>query len=91
MLQEIFNHVDLHFNEMVNDLKEVCTFRSVAGDTNGLESTRKYLIKSGNLLDYLQNGFLSTKEMICYMLKILGKGKKQFSFIITMMWLKKDR
>jgi acetylornithine deacetylase/succinyl-diaminopimelate desuccinylase-like protein len=45
MLQEIFNHVDLHFNEMVNDLKEVCTFRSVAGDTNGLESTRKYLIK----------------------------------------------
>lgn len=44
MLEEIFRYVDNHFDEMVLDLKQICSYRSAAGDHNGLEATRKYLI-----------------------------------------------
>ncbi|MDL2327418.1 M20/M25/M40 family metallo-hydrolase [Ruminococcaceae bacterium OttesenSCG-928-A11] len=35
--------MDAHFDEMVAELKELCAFRSVAGDAAGLEAARTYI------------------------------------------------
>lgn len=42
-LNEIFEYIDVHSHEMLGDLKDVCRFRSVAGDIEGLEATRRYI------------------------------------------------
>ena len=43
-LEEMFDYVDAHFDTMLGELKEVCSFRSVAGDEAGLEKTRQYIL-----------------------------------------------
>ena len=42
-LQAVFDYIDDHFEDMLGDLKKVCSFRSVAGDTSGLSATREYI------------------------------------------------
>ena len=38
-MEKAFQYVDNHFDAMVDDLKELCSHRSVAGDGEGLERT----------------------------------------------------
>ena len=42
-LNAIFGYIDAHSDEMMNELKKVCGFRSVAGDIEGLEGTRRFI------------------------------------------------
>lgn len=42
-LQRMFDYVDGHLDEMLEELREVCRLRSVAGDARGLELTRAYI------------------------------------------------
>lgn len=42
-LNDIFGYIDAHSDEMINELKDVCGFRSVAGDSKGLEGTRRFI------------------------------------------------
>lgn len=42
-MDEIFDYVDAHFDEMMEELREFCSIRSVAGDTEGLEASRKWI------------------------------------------------
>ncbi|MDR1874434.1 MAG: M20/M25/M40 family metallo-hydrolase [Synergistaceae bacterium] len=42
--QKAFDYVDDHFDEMLEDLREVCAFPSTAGNPEGLEGTRRCLI-----------------------------------------------
>ncbi len=43
LLKKTFEYVDQHQIEMIEDLKKICSFRSVSGDTDGLEKTRDYI------------------------------------------------
>ncbi|WP_294151197.1 M20/M25/M40 family metallo-hydrolase [uncultured Clostridium sp.] len=50
MMQEIFDYVDQHFGEMVEELGELCSYRSAAGDEQGLSQTREWILnKLGRL------------------------------------------
>lgn len=42
-MNDIFQYVDDHFDRMVEELKELCSCRSVAGDEKGLEDTRRWI------------------------------------------------
>lgn len=44
-MQKMFDYVDQHFNRMIDELKEVCSFRSTADDPEGLAQTRNYILK----------------------------------------------
>ena len=44
-MEKALCYVDAHFDEMVEDLKELCSHRSVAGDSSGLEQTRQSLVR----------------------------------------------
>lgn len=44
-MEKAFQYVDNHFDAMVDDLKDLCSHRSVAGDGEGLEQTRQSLVK----------------------------------------------
>ena len=51
-LNQLLEYVDCHFEEMYNDLKEICSYRSVKGDEEGLDKTRDFLIKKMKSLDF---------------------------------------
>ena len=36
-MKKIFDYVDQNFDRMMEEMKEFCSYRSVAGDKNGLE------------------------------------------------------
>ncbi|PST34456.1 M20/M25/M40 family metallo-hydrolase [Enterocloster lavalensis] len=42
-LQQMFDYVDGHLDEMLGELGEACRLRSVAGDETGLEQTRAFI------------------------------------------------
>lgn len=44
-LQKLFSYVDEHFDSMIEELKEVCRFRSTADDMEGLKETKNYILK----------------------------------------------
>lgn len=44
-LQETLDYVDRHFDDMITDLERVCDYRSVAGDDEGLEATRSFIVE----------------------------------------------
>lgn len=44
-LQEIFDYVDRHMDEMMEELARLCSLRSAAGDGQGLEDTRAWILK----------------------------------------------
>lgn len=43
ILTPVFNYVDEHFDQMIEELREVCSFRSVYGNTEALDATRAWL------------------------------------------------
>ncbi|MBF4695035.1 M20/M25/M40 family metallo-hydrolase [Fusibacter ferrireducens] len=51
-MEKIFKYIDEHFDKMIGELQEVCKFRSVIGDREGLDKTATYIsdkMKSLNL------------------------------------------
>lgn len=44
-LQQMFDYVDAHLDEMLGELKQVCSFRSVEGDREGLSAARSYILE----------------------------------------------
>ena len=50
-LQLLFEYVDQHFDEMVQELKDICSFRSVSGDKEGLKQTKNYILRKMEQLD----------------------------------------
>lgn len=44
-MKEIFDYVDRNFDRMVEELKTLCSYRSVAGDGDGLEDTRQWILQ----------------------------------------------
>lgn len=44
ILQDCFDYVNAHESEFIAELGEICACRSVAGDKQGLESARTYLL-----------------------------------------------
>jgi acetylornithine deacetylase/succinyl-diaminopimelate desuccinylase-like protein len=45
-LHETFDYVDSHFDDMLGELKRICSYRSVAGDREGLEATRAFIVET---------------------------------------------
>ena len=41
-MKKIFDYVDQNFDRMMEEMKEFCSHRSVAGDKTGLEETRNW-------------------------------------------------
>ena len=44
-MKKIFDYVDQNFDRMMEEMKEFCSYRSVAGDKTGLEETRNWIDK----------------------------------------------
>ena len=44
-LQEIFDYVDRHQQEFLEDLEDLCACRSASGDIEGLEAARKTAVR----------------------------------------------
>ena len=44
-MKKIFDYVDQNFDRMMEEMKEFCSHRSVAGDKTGLEETRNWIDK----------------------------------------------
>ena len=44
-LEKIFAYVDENFDSMLEELKELCSYRSVSGDQEGLEGSRQWITK----------------------------------------------
>lgn len=44
-MKDIFAYVDQNFGSMMAELRELCSFRSVAGDEEGLSKTRDWIVK----------------------------------------------
>lgn len=44
-LRDIFTYVDQNFDKMIEEVKEFCSFRSTAGDKEGLAKTSQFLEK----------------------------------------------
>ena len=80
-LEEIFNYIDTHIEEMCGDLETVCSYRSVAGDQAGLDNTRAYIrakmeesgveveeaaIPGGNSIVYGSAAGLKNKTVLFY-------------------------
>ena len=45
IMKKIFDYVDQNFDRMMEEMKEFCSHRSVAGDKTGLEETRNWIDK----------------------------------------------
>lgn len=80
-LEKMFAYVEEHFDKMKEELGNVCSFRSVAGDEEGLEKTRQYIldkwksiglsavreeIPGGNAVLYSENPGESKKTILLY-------------------------
>ena len=57
MLEKIFKYVDDNFEKMIFELQEVCKFRSVIGDKEGLEQTKEYIFEKMKLMDLDCNSY----------------------------------
>lgn len=44
-LQEAFRYVDEHFDEMLEEVRTACSFRSVASDEAGIEGAASYILR----------------------------------------------
>lgn len=44
-MKKFFDYVDQNFDCMMEEMKEFCSHRSVAGDKTGLEETRNWIDK----------------------------------------------
>ena len=44
-MKKFFDYVDQNFDRMMEEMKEFCSHRSVAGDKTGLEETRNWIDK----------------------------------------------
>ena len=44
-MQRAFQYVDEHFDSSIEDLKAVCSYRSVASDSEGIQKTSEYIIQ----------------------------------------------
>ena len=44
-MQKAFQYVDEHFDSSIEDLKTVCSYRSVASDSEGIQKTSEYIIQ----------------------------------------------
>ena len=80
-LQRMFDYVDEHLDEMLEDLKAACRLRSVAGDEEGLQKTRElirdkwrkiglfadeYPVEGGNAVLYSDNPGASDTCVLLY-------------------------
>ena len=80
-LQRMFDYVDEHLDEMLEDLKAACRLRSVAGDEEGLQKTRElirdkwrkiglfadeYPVEGGNAVLYSDNPGMSDTCVLLY-------------------------
>ncbi|SHI75891.1 Acetylornithine deacetylase/Succinyl-diaminopimelate desuccinylase [Dethiosulfatibacter aminovorans DSM 17477] len=50
-MEKIFEYIDEHFDNMIEELQEICKFRSVIGDEEGLDKSAKYIANKMELLD----------------------------------------
>lgn len=44
-IKKAFDYVDKNFDSMIEELREVCSYRSVEGDQEGLRQTREYILR----------------------------------------------
>lgn len=44
-MKKAFQYVDEHFEAYINDLKEVCSYRSVASDAEGIQKTSEFIFQ----------------------------------------------